>query len=164
MKTKIMIVALAASLSLAGCAPPGEQNTWGMGNKQTAGAVTGGVLGGLVGHQIGGGRGKSWTTGIGAVLGALAGSQIGKQMDEQDLAYHRQTWDRAYSAPINDTITWNNPDNGHHGSITPIREGRNASTGGTCREYKQSIFIGGQAQTAVGTACQNSDGTWTMVN
>ncbi len=164
MKTKIMIVALAACLSLGACAPPGEQNSWGMGNKQTVGAVGGGVLGGIIGSNVGRGRGKGWATGIGAVLGALAGSEIGRQMDQQDLAYHQHAWDRAYDAPMNDTISWNNPDNGHHGSVTPIREGHNSSTGGVCREYKQSIFIDGQAQTAVGTACRNPDGTWSMVN
>jgi surface antigen len=163
MKTKIMICAIALTLGLAGCAPPGEQNPWGMGNKQTVGAVGGGVLGGIVGSNIGRGRGKGWATGIGAVLGALAGSEIGKQMDQQDLAYHQQAWDRAYSAPLNDSITWNNAENGHHGSVTPIREGH-ASGGGKCREFKQSIFIGGEAQTAVGTACQNPDGTWSIVN
>ena len=164
MKTKIMIVALAATLALGACAPAGEQNSWGMGNKQTVGAVGGGVLGGIVGSNIGRGRGKGWATGIGAVLGALAGSEIGKQMDQQDLAYHQQAQMRAYSAPLNDTISWNNPDNGHHGSVTPIREGHMANSGGVCREYKQSIFIDGQAQTAVGKACQNPDGTWTTIN
>jgi surface antigen len=164
MKTKIMVLAMAACIGLAGCAPPGEQNTWGMGNKQTAGAVGGGVLGGIIGSNIGRGAGKGWATGVGAVLGALAGSQIGKQMDQQDLAYHQQALNRAYGAPMNEEITWNNPDNGHHGSITPIREGHDAASGGLCREYKQSIFVDGQAQTAVGTACQNSDGSWTVVN
>ena len=164
MKTKLMILAVVLSLSLGACAQSGEENAWGMGNKQTVGTLGGGVLGGLAGASMGKGRGRLWTTGAGALLGAFVGSSIGKSLDQADRMYHEQAVERAYNAPLNDTITWNNPESGHHGSITPIREGRNASTGGVCREYKQSIFIDGQAQTAVGRACQNGDGTWSVVN
>lgn len=164
MKTKLMILAVMLSLSLGACAQNGEDNAWGMGNKQTVGTVGGGVLGGLAGASMGKGRGRLWTTGAGALLGAFVGSSIGKSLDQADRMYHEQAVERAYAAPLNDTISWNNPQSGHHGTVTPIREGRNASTGGVCREYKQSIFIDGQAQTAVGRACQNGDGTWSVVN
>ena len=87
---------------------------------------------------------------------------IRKSLDQADMAYHEQAVEKAYSAPLNDTISWNNPQSGHSGTVTPIREGRQSSTGNLCREYKQSIFIDGQAQTAVGTACQNADGSWTV--
>ncbi|HYD17901.1 MAG TPA: RT0821/Lpp0805 family surface protein [Patescibacteria group bacterium] len=164
MKKQLTILALMATLSLGACAQPGEQNAWGMGNKQTVGALGGAVAGGLLGSKIGKGSGASWATGAGAVLGALAGSSIGKSLDQADRMYAQQAWDRAYTAPIGQTVRWNNPDNGHYGTVTPVREGRSTSTGSTCREYKQSIFIDGQAQTAVGTACQNSDGSWAIVN
>ena len=29
-----------------------------------------------------------------------------------------------------------------------------------CREYQQTVVIGGQMQQAVGTTCQQADGTW----
>lgn len=164
MKTKLMTLALLATLSLGACAQPGEQNTWGMGNKQTVGTLGGAALGGLAGNQLGQGRGKAWMTGVGAVLGAFAGSSIGKSLDQADRMYAEQAWNRAYTAPIGQSVRWNNPDSGHYGTVTPVREGRSTTSGGTCREYKQSIFIDGQAQTAVGTACQNADGTWAMVN
>lgn len=164
MKSKLAILALVASLSLGGCAPQGEQNAWGMGNKQTMGALGGAVLGGVVGSKVGKGSGSKWATGAGAVLGALAGSSIGKSLDAADRAAAAQAWDRAYTAPIGQTVRWNNPDSGNYGTVTPVREGRSTTTNGVCREYKQSIFVGGQAETAVGTACQNGDGTWTMVN
>jgi surface antigen len=159
-----LVAACAMTLAIAGCAQPGEQNTWGMGNKQTVGAIGGAIIGGTLGSKVGGGSGKGWMTGVGTLIGALAGSEIGRSLDQADRMYAQQAWDRAYTAPVNETIHWRNPDSGHYGSVTPIREGRNATTGGTCREYKQSIFIGGQAETAVGTACQNPDGTWTMIN
>lgn len=164
MKKIMTLAALMATLSLGACAQPGEQNAWGMGNKQTVGVLGGAVIGGTLGSKVGKGSGKGWMTGVGTLLGALAGSEIGRSLDQADRMYAQQAWDRAHTAPVGQTVRWNNPDSGHYGTYTPIREGRSASTGGVCREYKQSIFIGGQAQTAVGTACQNSDGTWTMVN
>ena len=164
MKHFAMIMALVATLSLGACAQPGEQNTWGMGNKETMGTLGGAVVGGILGSKVGKGSGRGWATGAGAVLGALAGSSIGRSLDQNDRMYASRAWDRAYDAPVGQTIKWDNPDSGNYGTVTPIREGRSTSNNGRCREYKQSIFVGGKAETAVGTACQNSDGTWTMIN
>jgi len=66
------------------------------------------------------------------------------------------------TAPIGETISWNNPESGHSGSVTPTREGQTDS-GDYCRQYKQSIVIDGQVETAYGTACkQGAD--WVLVN
>lgn len=164
LRTKITILALMATLSLGACAQNGDENAWGMGNKQTVGTAGGAVLGGLGGAALGKGTGRLWTTGAGALLGAFVGSSIGKSLDNADKMYHQQAVERAYDAPIGQTISWDNPESGHHGTVTPIRQGRNASTGGVCREYKQSIIIDNQNETATGRACQNSDGSWSVVN
>lgn len=166
MKTRILALALASTLVLAACAQDGSFNSpWGnMGAKQTVGTAGGAVVGGILGSKVGGGSGKLWATGAGALLGAFVGSSIGKSLDQADMAYHQQAVERAYAAPINQTISWNNPDSGHSGSVTPVREGRQASTGNLCRQFKQAVFIDGKAETAYGTACQNKDGTWTVVN
>lgn len=163
MKAKILSLAIVSALALGGCTADG-QNPWGMGTKQTIGTAGGAVLGGVLGSKIGKGDGQLWATGAGALLGAFVGSSIGKSLDQADLAYHEQAVTRAYSAPMNETISWNNPESGHSGSVTPIREGRQATTGNYCREYKQTIVVDGQAETAVGRACQNPDGTWTLAN
>lgn len=164
MKTKILTLVLASVLALSACAQNGEGNPWGMGNKQTIGTGAGAIVGGILGSKMGKGSGQLWATGAGALLGAFAGSSIGKSLDQADMAYHQQAVEKAYAAPINQTISWNNPESGHSGSVTPIREGRQASTGNLCRQYKQTIVIDGKAETANGTACQNSDGTWTLAN
>lgn len=165
MKTQIITLVMVSALALSGCASNGEQNAWGMGNKQTVGTGAGAVLGGILGSNVGGGKGKLWATGAGALLGAFVGSSIGKSLDQADLAYHNQAIDRAYSAPLNQQINWNNPQSGHSGSVTPIREGRDPNNNnGLCREYKQTIVVDGRAETAIGTACQNSNGTWTLRN
>jgi surface antigen len=164
MKTKIITLALAATLALGACAQNGEQNAWGMGNKQTVGTGAGAIIGGILGSKVGKGSGQLWATGAGALLGAFAGSSIGKSLDQADMAYHQQAVEKAYSAPLNQTISWNNTESGHSGSVTPVREGRQASTGNLCRQYKQTIVVDGKAETAIGTACQNPDGTWTLAN
>ncbi len=164
MKTTILTLALISTLALGACAQNGEQNTWGMGNKQTVGTLGGGVIGGVLGSNIGGGKGQLWATGAGALLGAFAGSEIGKSLDQADRMYYSQAVDKAYTAPLNQTINWNNPQSGHSGSVTPVREGHLASTGGLCREYKQVIVIDGKSEAATGRACQNADGSWTLAN
>lgn len=163
MKTKILSLAVISMLALGGCAQDGT-GPWGMGTKQTIGTGGGAILGGILGSKVGKGNGQLWATGAGALLGAFVGSEIGKSLDQADMAYHQQAVERAYSAPINQTVSWNNPESGHSGSVTPVREGRQASTGNLCRQYKQTIVIDGRAEEAVGTACQNADGTWTLAN
>ena len=83
-----------------------------------------------------------------------------KDLGKQNLA--NQATEQAYTAPIGETIAWNNPESGHSGSVTPTREGQTDS-GDYCRQYKQSIVIDGQVETAYGTACkQGAD--WVLVN
>lgn len=164
MKMKIATLALVSTLALGACAADGSSNPWGMGTKQTVGTGAGAVVGGLLGSKVGGGSGQLWATGAGALLGAFVGSSVGKSLDQADLAYHQQAVEKAYAAPLNQPISWNNTESGHSGSVTPIREGRQASTGNLCRQYKQTIVVDGKAETANGTACQNRDGTWTLAN
>jgi surface antigen len=164
MKAKVIGLVMVAALGLAGCAQNGQDNAWGMGNKQTIGALGGAVVGGTLGSKVGKGSGAAWMTGVGTLLGALAGSSVGKSLDQADRMYANQAMTQAYNAPLNHTISWNNPQSGHSGSYTPVQEGREASTGNLCRKYKQSIFVDGQAQTAYGTACQQSDGSWEIVS
>lgn len=158
MKKMILTLALISTAALAGC------NTLdGTGNKQLVGGGTGAVLGGLLGSQVGSGSGRLWATGAGVLLGALAGSEIGSSLDRADAAYAQQANNRAYAAPVGETIRWNNPESGNYGTITPTRDGR-TSSGAYCREYQQTINVGGKSQSGYGTACQQPDGSWKVVN
>ncbi len=161
---------LIASTAVAGCAGTGYNNTYdasgntgGGLNKQQIGTGVGAVVGGLAGSQFGGGRGQLVGTGVGVLLGALVGSSLGASLDKADIAYAQQAQSRSYVAPIGQTISWNNPQSGNSGTYTPVRDGR-SSSGNYCREYQQTIYVGGQQQTATGTACQNPDGTWKVIN
>lgn len=154
----ILAGAVAASLTLSGC-----QTMNNMGTKQGAGTLGGAVLGGLAGSQVGDGSGRLWATGAGVLLGALLGGEVGASLDKADMAYANQANSRAHSAPIGQTVSWSNPETGNSGSVTPVNDYR-AQSGRYCREYQQTIFVGGQQQTGYGTACQQPDGSWQIVS
>ena len=132
------------------------------GTKQTVGGLTGAALGGLLGAQFGGGHGQLATTAAGVLLGGLIGSEIGRSMDEVDRMKANQAISKAQVAPLGETITWNNPNNNHSGSITPTRDGYTQS-GNYCREFNQTVTIGGKTQDAYGIACRQPDGTWRIM-
>lgn len=147
------------AVSLAGCAGPGQDGL----NKQTGGAVLGGIGGGLIGSRIGSGRGAVIATIAGAVLGGLLGSAVGKQLDERDrLMMARETQSTLETAPSGRTTTWRNPDTGAQGTVTP-RPAYQASSGQQCREFQQTVTVGGKTEQAYGTACRQPDGSWKIV-
>jgi len=156
MQLKSIAPLAAAALILAACSDAGQ--------KQTAGTVIGGVAGAVLGSQVGGGSGRIVATAVGTLAGAMIGSEIGKSLDRADQLAMSQAEERAHSAPIGEKIVWNNPDSGNSGSVTPIRDGRNTQTNAYCREYQTTVIVGGQEQSAYGTACQQPDGSWKVVN
>jgi surface antigen len=153
---KIILPGLLA-VALVGC-----QNSQ-YGEKQTGGALVGGALGGLLGSQIGGGSGRLAATAGGAVLGVLLGSEVGKSLDRADRMYAERSYQQAQSAPVGQQITWSNPQSGNYGTVTPVRDGRDQG-GNYCREYQQTVTVGGQTQQAYGTACRQPDGSWKVMN
>lgn len=152
MKTKIIAGSLLAAVALTGCENP----------KQTVGTLGGGALGAWAGSGIGSGRGRVVATAVGAVAGALLGGEIGRQLDNNDKQLADQNARRSLeSAKSGSVSTWNNPDTGHSGTFKPVRTYQ--KQGRYCREYVQSVRIGGKVQEAYGTACRQPDGSWEMV-
>lgn len=156
MGLKGVIGAAAIVLLAAGCA----QDDYGP--RQTVGGLAGAALGGLLGAQFGSGRGQLAATGVGVLIGALAGSEIGRTMDEVDRMKADEAVNRAHAAPVGETISWNNPDSGNSGSVTPIRDGY-STAGRYCREFQQTITVGGETAQGFGVACQEPDGTWRIL-
>ncbi len=150
---KIIAVVLTASL-LSACTN--------MGPKETTGTVVGAGAGAVVGGQVGGGQGRLVGVAVGTLLGALLGGEIGRSMDRADQLAAQRAYEQAQTAPINRTIQWENPDNGHYGTVTPVREGT-SSVGEYCREFQQTVTIGGRQERAYGVACQQPDGSWKIV-
>lgn len=153
---KIVPVALVA-LALAACESTGGQ-------KQTIGTVLGGVGGAVAGSQIGGGSGRIVAVAAGTMLGALLGSEVGRSLDKADQAAAQRTTQQALeTAPSGSSSTWRNPDSGHYGTVTPTRT-YESTQGQPCREFQQTVTVGGKTEQAYGTACRQADGSWKIVN
>jgi surface antigen len=134
----------------------------GTGPKQQAGTVVGAGLGALAGSQIGSGSGQLAAVAIGTLLGAYLGSSIGESLDAADQTRHNQAYNQAQTAPLNQPVVWNNPNNNTSGSVTATRDGTNSS-GAYCREFEQTITVDGKTETRKGTACQQPDGSWKVL-
>lgn len=161
MRKLVPILALCAMLGACAApgAPPGE---FGM-NKTTGGALIGAGAGGLIGSQFGGGAGKLVATGLGVLVGGLMGSQVGASLDRADqMALQQTTQNTLEALPTGQTSTWRNPDSGNYGSVTPVNTYQ-APSGEFCREFQQTITVGGQTQQGYGRACRQPDGTWKIV-
>jgi len=153
---RILAIILILGLVLAGCAPS-------MGPKETGGTIIGAGAGALLGSQIGSGSGTIVAVAIGTLAGALLGQGVGQSLDRADqLMMERNAQYALESTRTNVATTWRNPDTGNYGSITPVETYR-TSQGQYCREYTQTVFIGGQARQAYGTACRQPDGSWMIV-
>lgn len=123
------------------------------------GAVAGAVTGGIIGGELGRGPGAI----VGSLLGAFVGMEIGRSIDQTDRLAAEDAARRAYyQVPIGQAVTWDNPGNGHGGAIVTLRDGTDSS-GNYCREYQQTVKIGGRTSQAYGTACRQPDGSWMVV-
>ena len=157
MKIAAILIAGALALSLGAC--DGQQ----YGQKQTGGAILGGIGGGLLGAQFGGGKGKLAAVAIGTLVGVMVGSEVGKSLDKADRLYAQRSAQSALeSNQVGQASTWSNPDSGHSGTITPVKTYQTAQ-GDPCREYQQTVTIGGRTETAYGRACRQADGSWKIV-
>jgi len=141
---------------LGGCA----SNT---GPKETVGTLGGAALGGLLGSQIGKGAGNVAATAMGVFIGGVIGNSIGASMDKTDRLYAERASQQVYTAPIGQQIAWNNPNSGNSGTIVATRDGTNPD-GRYCREFTQTITVGGKREQAYGNACRQPDGSWQIVN
>lgn len=156
--TKAVTVWLLCTL-LTGCLT----NEAGEVNKQGLVGLTGAIAGGVIGSNIGKGTGNTAAIIGGTVLGGLFGSEVGKSLDKADVAYHSRT--QAQALENNKTgasSSWKNPDSGASGTITPTKTYERNGT--YCREFSQTINVGGKAEKGYGTACRQPDGSWQIVN
>lgn len=167
MTPRILISLAAAALLLAGCAndpygrSPYQNNSGGI-NKAGIGTVAGAIGGGVLGHNIGKGKGAVIGTIAGTLLGAAIGNEVGASLDRADMAYYNNTSQTALETGRTGQVSqWRNPDSGNYGTITPTRT---IDDGGrVCREYTQTIFVGGKKTEGYGRACRQPDGSWQIV-
>ena len=133
------------------------------GGGELFGTLIGAAVGGLVGSQIGGGTGNKVAIGAGVLAGGFLGNKVGKSLDCQDQQYHYDTTQSALETQkVGQSSTWTNPDTGHSGNITPTRT--YTSEGQPCRDYTQTIYIDGEDEEVIGTACRQEDGSWKPIS
>ena len=133
------------------------------GDKQTVGTIIGAVTGGVAGSQIGKGNGQLIAVGAGVLLGALIGNEVGATLDKVDQQHVLDTTHQSLEYSKSGTTTsWNNPDTGNSGNMTPLKTYEVANNQ-YCREYQTDVTVGGKTQSAYGTACRRADGTWEII-
>ncbi|MCC3861307.1 glycine zipper 2TM domain-containing protein [Emcibacteraceae bacterium Y4] len=130
--------------------------------KEESGTLLGAIGGAIIGSEI---TGDS-STGVmlGTLAGAYAGREIGRRLDEADQQQMYNTTQGALESGVSgEAQTWYNPDSGNRGTVTP-QPAYQDTQGEYCREYQQTVTIGGEQETAYGTACRMPDGTWKIIN
>ena len=135
-----------------------------LGPKEGLGGAIGAAVGGIAGAQVGDGTGQLVAVGAGVLLGALIGSEIGQSLDKADQLYAAEAYKESIeTTPTGTTTSWANPDSGNSGTYTPTQTYQTDS-GQYCREFQQTITVGGETQDAYGTACRQPDGTWQIAS
>jgi surface antigen len=146
---RIGVVLLA--LAFASCASMGENP------KAVLGSLGGAAAGGLIAAAAGGGT--KYIV-LGALAGGLIGGVVGKKLDDRDKRMAAEAAQQAFeSNRAGQASTWQNPDSGNSGTVTPTRTYQIAN-GQYCREYTQEIYVGGEKHQSYGTACRQPDGSW----
>lgn len=131
-------------------------------NNAEAGTAIGAIAGGIIGNQVGDGFGRAVATATGAFVGGIVGHTIGQSLDEQDRRYAQEAEYRALQADgYGEPVEWRNPETGRYGQVVPRRDFEDR--GRRCREFEHTVYIDGQPEVMVGTACRNPDGTWSNV-
>ncbi len=157
LKSLITAFLIAAfSLSLVSC------------TKEETGTLLGAIGGAAIGDAVGGrghhGSGNTFAIIAGGLAGAYIGREIGRSLDKADReAMTQRTQYSLESTQSGSTSNWHNPDSGNSGTITPQPAYTN-KTDQYCREYQQTITVGGKTETAYGTACRQPDGSWKITN
>ena len=164
-RSRIIALALTVSMLSACTEPDGSPGRGimrgGALNKTEVGTAVGAIGGGVLGSTIGSGAGQIAATIGGALLGGMLGSSVGSSLDRADMDYYDRASQRAMETGRSQS--WRNTHTGAYGTVSPRKRYTN-DYGEYCREYTQTIYVGGQKQSGVGQACRNPDGTWDVIN
>jgi len=129
--------------------------------QEESGALWGAVIGGLVGSAVAGdGDGETFAIAMGAAVGSEIGASHGRKLDAADEARRELAYQRALEeGRSGERYSWSNPDTGASGYFEPEPAYQNPYNQ-FCREYTQTVEIGGETQKAYGEACRQPDGSW----
>jgi len=96
---------------------------------------------------------------FGRAVAALVAGLLSARADAQAIGAAGQ--DALENARSGTVVTWRDPDAGTSGSFMP-KPGFQDASGRICREFDQTVTIGGQLQQVTGTACRRPDGWWQL--
>ena len=80
-------------------------------------------------------------------------------LNDEQQRQHELALIGAVSQP-GEVIIWNS--GGAVGTVQTTRSGV-SSSGRQCREYQQTVTVGGRTEQAYGTACLQPDGAWEII-
>ena len=164
MSFKSLMSSVTVLSLLTACQPGSMQAFENLFTKENVGTATGAVGGAWIGSNVGKGKGNVAAIAVGTLLGAQLGRSIGASLDRADMNYYNHASQNTLEYKKDgQTSSWMNPNNGHSGTITPVKTYR-TPRGTHCREYSQTISISGRYEEAYGTACRQPDGTWKIQN
>lgn len=152
---KLLIATAVSATMLTGCASMSNQEQ---------GQIIGATVGSIAAYNLSKGhKDRGLAIAIGALAGSLVGSSVGAELDARDRQLHTASMQTALETyPDNNVAGWNNPNTGHSGSVVPVNTWQ-ATSGQYCREYQQTIVVGGEQVQGYGTACRKPDGSWEIV-
>ncbi|KQZ94209.1 hypothetical protein ASD64_04890 [Mesorhizobium sp. Root157] len=138
------VVFVVGLFALAGC------NTTGLG----------GTSMGASGSGPAANTGRVGATVISAMGGGLVSGSIGSGLSEREKRSGLEAEYKAleYTAG-GKPVTWKGDQANHYGEVVAAQPYRVGSQ--DCRQYTHTVFVGGPAMSARGTACRNADGSWT---
>lgn len=140
---KLRSVSVGLALLLAGCAGSGTSRT-------DLGLLT----------PLAQGQRTSSGEGVGSGgLIAAAGVEISRRERQSALAAEYRALE---STPAGQPVTWRDDKSGHGGTVIAAQPYRVGSQ--DCRPYSHVVNAGGPARSVRGTACRNTDGSWTLLN
>ncbi|MGB3416820.1 MAG: hypothetical protein WBG88_06280 [Mesorhizobium sp.] len=145
---KIRLVLVSGLLAISGCATTGSGGGAG---KPVSSALS------LPGNSDGTKIAKAIVAEMG---GGLVGGKIGAGLTERE---KRSGLEAEYKAleytASGQVVTWKSDSSNRYGEVVAAQPYRVGSQ--DCRQYTHTVYAGGAGVSARGTACRNSDGSWT---
>ena len=141
------------SMSLLGCANM---------TREESGNVIGALLGGALAYELAGdSSNKEIWVATGIIGGAIAGGHYAVLTEPSQRMNATNMHTTLESIPDNAQTKWINPNTNESGTMTVVRTNNNNGT--PCREFTQTIYVGGEAVQGYGTACRQADGSWKII-
>jgi surface antigen len=107
--------------------------------------------------------GKVSTSIVSAMNGGLIGGSIGSGLSDGE---KRKGLEAEYKALEYNTsgqkVTWKSDNSTRYGEVVAAQPYRVGSQ--DCRQYTHTVYTNGTGATARGTACRNTDGSWTPLS